>query len=69
MGRHRRSACDVLPAEGFFEEGDGQFSLRLQGGLIQTLQKIEQRTHAAGAASQYEVPYFVSQVQASARCT
>ncbi len=36
-----------LPAERFLEERDGQFALRLQRGLIQLIEQLEQRVHAA----------------------
>ena len=56
-----------LPAQGFLEERDGQLSLRLQRGLIEPFEQVEQGAHAARATGEDEVSDFVGEVQAAAR--
>ena len=56
-----------LPTESFFKEGNCQLALSLQRGLIELFEQIKQRAHAAGTASQNEMPDFVGQVQTAYR--
>src|SRR5690606_9670528 len=56
-----------LPAESFLEEGNGQFALCLQRSLIESVQQLEQRTHAARTTGEDEASHIIRQVQATAR--
>src|SRR5690606_6553238 len=56
-----------LPAEGFLEEGNGQLALCLQRSLIEAVQQLEQRTHAARTTGENEAAHIIRQVQATAR--
>jgi len=58
-----------LPAQGFFQEWDGELALRLQRSLVEAFEQVEQRTHAARTAGEDEVTDFVGEVQTTARST
>src|SRR5574343_379860 len=55
------------PAQRFLEKGNGQLALRLQRRLIETLQQVEQRAHAALAAGENETTHFVAHLQPPTR--
>lgn len=59
-------AGNGLPAQDFFQKGNGQPALSLQGGLIQAFEQLEQRTHAALASGQDKATDFIAEVQAAA---
>ena len=54
-----------LPAQRLFKKRDRQFSLSLQGSLIELLEQIEQCAHAARATGQDKMPDLVGEVQAA----
>ena len=54
-----------LPAERFLEERDGQFALRLQRGLIQPLEQVEQFIQTTATTGQQVARHLIRQLQAT----
>src|SRR3990167_742532 len=67
MGYRQRPGYRLLPTQRLFKEGNGQLALGLQGGLIEALEQLEQRIHAALAAGQDKAADLIADVQATAR--